>query len=214
MNIQVAGITSVKEALLCVECGVNIIGLLVGQKHKSNQFISKELAKTIKMHLPEEIKTTLITHLEDAGEIVKIAKFIDVDYIQLHSSINEESVLKIKQALPDKKIIRLIHIAEDGTVLTDYLKMRVVDFYFTDSRNEKTGQVGGTGLVHNFETDRKLVSTLNKPVFIAGGLTPENVGEVIKLCHPFGVDVNSGCKGANGLTDEKKMREFVKNALM
>ena len=214
MNIQVAGITSVKEALLCVECGVNIIGLLVGQKHKSNQFISKELAKTIKMHLPEEIKTTLITHLEGAGEIVKIAKFVDVDYIQLHSSIDEESVLKIKQALPDKKIIRLIHIAEDGTVLTDYLKMKVVDFYFTDSRNEKTGQVGGTGLVHNFETDRKLVSTLNKPVFIAGGLTPENVGEVIKLCHPFGVDVNSGCKGANGLTDEKKMREFVKNALM
>ena len=212
MNIQVAGIVSVKEALLCVGCGANIIGLLVGQRHQSTQFITKKLAKEIKNSLPKDIKTTLITHLQSAEAIIEITKYVDVDYIQLHSSISEEEVIKIKQALPDKKIIRVIHVSKNGRLLTDYTKMKTADFYFTDSRNQKTGQVGGTGLVHNFETDRKLVQTLNKPVFIAGGLTPENVGDVVRLCRPFGVDVNSGCKGKNGLTDKKKMEDFVRHA--
>ena len=62
MNIQMAGIRNVNDALMCVECGVNIIGLLVGQAHTSDDFISKELARAIKIALPLEIKTTLITH--------------------------------------------------------------------------------------------------------------------------------------------------------
>ena len=66
MNIQMAGIRNVNDALMCVDCGVNIIGLLVGQAHTSDDFISKELARAIKIALPLEIKTTLITHLENA----------------------------------------------------------------------------------------------------------------------------------------------------
>ena len=81
MNIQMAGIRNKKDALMCVECGVNIIGLLVGQAHTSDDFITKELAREIKNALPEGIKTTLITHLEVASEIIEIASFVDVDYI-------------------------------------------------------------------------------------------------------------------------------------
>ena len=70
MNIQMAGIRNVKDALMCVECGVNIIGLLVGQAHTSDDFITKELAKEIKQSLPKVILTTLITHLESAKDII------------------------------------------------------------------------------------------------------------------------------------------------
>ena len=212
INIQMAGLTNVDDALMCANLGVNIIGLLVGQKHKSHEFISKELAKQIKDALPKNIKTTLITHLENAKEIIKIAKFIDVDFIQLHSYIKESEVEKIKSALPDKKLIRLIHIAEDGEILNDISKMKYVDIYFTDSINKTTNQVGGTGLTHSLETDKRLVETLNRPVMIAGGLTPENVATAIKFCHPWGVDVNSGCRGSNGGRDKNKVKSFVENA--
>ena len=57
-----------------------------------------------------------------------------------------------------------------------------------------------------------LVETLDKPVFIAGGLTPENVGVAIRYCKPYGVDVNSGCRAADGSRDKEKVLAFVKNA--
>lgn len=212
MNIQMAGIRNVKDALMCVECGVNIIGLLVGQAHTSDDFITKELAKEIKLSLPKDIKTTLITHLEVANDIIYIAKFIDVDYIQLHSHLPESEVEVIRKALPNKKLLRLIHIDSNGELLTDINKIKIADFYFTDSINLKTNQVGGTGLTHNLKTDKKLIDTLGKPVFIAGGLNPSNVGEAVKYCKPYGVDVNSGCRAVDGSRDKEKVLAFVKNA--
>lgn len=212
MNIQMAGIRNIEDAVMCAQCGVNIIGLLVGQAHTSDDFISKELARDIKNALPNDIKTTLITHLEKADEIIEIAEFIDVDYIQLHSHLPESEVELIRKALPFKKLFRLIHIGSDGKLLTDVNSIEIADFYFTDSINLKTNQVGGTGLVHNLETDKMLIETLGKPVFIAGGLTPENVAEAIRTCKPFGVDVNSGCRGADGNRDKEKVIAFVKNA--
>ncbi len=212
MNIQMAGIRNVKDALMCVKCGVNIIGLLVGQAHTSDDFITKEVAKEIKQALPKEIKTTLITHLENAKEIIDIANYIDVDYIQLHSHLPESEVEIIRKRLPDKKLLRLIHIDSDGTILTDISKIKIADFYFTDSINLKTNQVGGTGLIHNLDTDKKLVETLDKPVFIAGGFTPDNVADAVKYCRPYGVDVNSGCRATDGSRDREKVTAFVKNA--
>lgn len=212
MHVQMAGIRNAKDALMCVEHGVDIIGLLVGQAHTSDDFITKEKAKEIKDALPKEIKTTLITHLENAAEIIEIADFIDVDYIQLHSHLEETEVEKIRAALPEKKLLRLIHIGEDGKLLNDISKIKIADFYFTDSINLKTNQVGGTGLSHNLETDRMLVETLEKPVFIAGGLNPENVAEAVKFCKPYGVDVNSGCRADDGSRDAEKVKNFVKNA--
>ena len=207
-----AGIRNVNDALMCVECGVNIIGLLVGQAHTSDDFISKELARAIKIALPLDIKTTLITHLENAREIIEIAKFVEVDYIQLHSHLPESEVEIIRNELPDKKLLRLIHIGEDGKILNDIKSIKYADFYFTDSINTKTNQVGGTGLTHNLETDKMLVDTLDKPVFIAGGLTPENVAEAVAFCNPYGVDVNSGCRAQDGSRDRQKVLAFIKNA--
>ena len=212
MNIQMAGIRNAKDAIMCVDKGVNIIGLLVGQAHTSDDFISKELAKEIKNALPKNIKTTLITHLENAKDIIDIATYIDVDYIQLHSHLPETEVEVIKKALPDKKLLRLIHIDSDGKLLTDISKIKIADFYFTDSINVKTNQVGGTGLTHNLDADKMLVETLDRPVFIAGGLTPDNVSAAVKYCRPYGVDVNSGCRAEDGSRDEQKVADFVKNA--
>ncbi len=209
-----AGIRNVRDALMCVDCGVNIIGLLVGQAHTSDDFITQELAREIKLSLPSNVLTTLITHLETAKEIIPIAQYIDVDYIQLHSHLPESEVELIRNALPDKKLLRLIHIGSNGEILNDIDTIKYVDYYFTDSINHKTNQVGGTGLTHNLDTDKMLVKTLDKPVFIAGGLNPENVADAVKYCRPYGVDVNSGCRATDGSRDRTKVLAFVKNASM
>lgn len=72
--------------------------------------------------------------------------------------------------------------------------MKYADFYLLDSFNLKTNQVGGTGLTHDWNKSRELITKLNKPTFLAGGLNPDNVKTAINQAKPYGVDVNSGCK--------------------
>ena len=90
--------------------------------------------------------------------------------------------------------------------------MKYADYYLLDSFNLKTNQVGGTGLTHDWNKSRELIKILDKPVFLAGGLNPDNVADAIKIAKPYGVDVNSGCKNSLGLKDKQKVMEFVRNA--
>lgn len=206
IKIQIAGIRSVDDALECVKNGVDAIGLLVGQSRNSEDFISRELAREIVKALPPYQVSTLITHLEDADELIELINFIGVNCVQLHSYISETEVAKINKTLPNVKIIRLIHVS-DGEV-TDYSKMKIADAFFTDSINKKTNQFGGTGLTHDFNQDKKLSKILSKPLIIAGGLNSDNVIGIIKKVKPYGVDTNSGCKGKNGKMDYKKLKQF------
>ena len=90
--------------------------------------------------------------------------------------------------------------------------MRYADYYLLDSFNLKTDQVGGTGIVHDWNKSRELIQLLDKPVFLAGGLNPDNVNNAIKIAMPYGVDVNSGCKNREGKKDKILVRKFVINA--
>jgi len=63
--------------------------------------------------------------------------FINPTILQLHSNIEEEEVKKIKEAMPNIKLIRLIHVSSDGKIITDYKNMKYVDYYLLDSFNLK-----------------------------------------------------------------------------
>ena len=84
--------------------------------------------------------------------------------------------------------------------------MKYADYYLLDSFNLKTNQVGGTGLTHDWYKSNELIKLLNKPTFLAGGLNQENVGEVIKISHSYGVDVNIGCKNEKGVKAAKNIK--------
>jgi len=71
--------------------------------------------------------------------------------------------------------------------------------------------LGGTGKVHNWHLSREIVRQINKPVFLAGGINSENVSDAIRLVQPFGIDLCNGVR-INGMLDEKKLQQFMKNA--
>ena len=153
-----------------------------------------------------------MTHLTSADEIIELTRFIGNNVIQLHSDIIESEVAKIATILPNVKLVRLIHISQDGEIVTDYKKMKYADYYLLDSFNLKTNQVGGTGLTHDWHKSNELIKILNKPTFLAGGLNPNNVHDAISIVKPYGVDVNSGCKNELGYKDKEKIKNFVNNA--
>ena len=212
IKVKICANKSIEEAKMSIDAGADIIGILVGQEHTSNDFVDKYTAKEIADFAKGKCDISLVTHLTNADEIIELTKFIGNNVIQLHSDIEEIEVEKIKKEFPNVKLVRLIHVSAEGKICTDYKKIKYADYYLLDSFNLKTNQVGGTGLIHDWNKSRELIKILDKPTFLAGGLNPENVADAIKQANPYGVDVNSGCKNDNGIKDKEKVKLFIKNA--
>lgn len=212
VKVKICANKTIDDIKASIDAGADIVGLLVGQEHSSTDFINKYTAKELADFSKGKCDVSLVTHLTNADEIISLSKFIGNNIIQLHSDIKEEEVEKIKKALPSVKLVRLIHISSDGNICTDYKEMKYVDYYLLDSFNIKTNQVGGTGLTHDWNKSKELIKILDKPVFLAGGLNPDNVADAIKITKPYGVDVNSGCKNDLGIKDKEKVKRFVINA--
>ena len=211
MLVKICANKTIEEAQMCLDAGADVVGILVGQEHSSTDFVDKERAKEICDYISGRCDVSLVTHLTNAYEIIELTNFIGNNIIQLHSNIEEIEVKKIVDALPNIKLVRIIHISADGQIATDISKIKFADFYLLDSFNLKTNQVGGTGLTHDWNKSRELIAKLNKPTFLAGGLNPDNVKTAINLAKPYGVDVNSGCK-VNGKKNAEKVLKFVKNS--
>ncbi len=211
MIVKICANKSIEEAQMCLNANADVIGILVGQEHSSTDFVDKETAKQICDYVNGRCDVSLVTHLLNADEIIQLTQYIGNNIIQLHSSISEDEVEKIVKALPQVKLVRLIHISIDGQIATDIKNIKYVDYYLLDSFNLKADQVGGTGLTHDWNKSRELIENLNKPTFLAGGLNPDNVKTAINQANPYGVDVNSGCK-MDGKKNAKKVLAFVKNA--
>lgn len=212
MKVKICANRSISDAKMCIDAGADIIGILVGQKHSSVDFVDGYTAKEICDYVNGRCDVSVVTHLENADEIIKLTKFIGNNVLQLHSSIAESEVEKIAKSLPNVKLVRLIHISSTGEICSNIQDMKYVDYYLLDSFNLKTNQVGGTGLTHDWNISRKVIESLNKPAFLAGGLKPTNVAKAISIARPYGVDVNSGCKNESGEKDFEKIKAFVYNA--
>jgi len=90
----------------------------------------------------------------------------------------------------------------------------MVDAILLDSGNPKLKikELGGTGRVHNWKLSRLITETIKCPVFLAGGLNPDNVRQAIDEVQPFAVDVCSGVR-TDGHLDRKKVELFIRNAM-
>ena len=75
-----------------------------------------------------------------------------------------------------------------------------------------SGQFGGTGKTVDWDFAAEIVEVLPKPVILAGGLTPDNVGEAIRKVRPYAVDVSSGIESSPGVKDHAKMKDFIQAA--
>jgi phosphoribosylanthranilate isomerase len=112
--------------------------------------------------------------------------------------------------LPGIRLIKAVNVREIFDI--EYLKHSVSEFdaILLDSL---AGGYGGQGKVHDWELSRKIVEYLYpKPVMLAGGLTPENVADAVRIVRPYAVDVSSGVETDPGIKDKRKIFEFVKNA--
>lgn len=208
-RVKICGITSVAEAKLATECGADAIGLLVGQTHHSSDFIAPELAQQICATLPPFVTSVLVTHLENADEIMALAQAIPCTAIQLHSDLSADVLRRLRVRLSPRRIIGKVSV--EGVACIERAKAisESVDAILVDSVNRATNQVGGTGMVHDWRISASIVRFVPCPVILAGGLNPTNVEQAITTVMPSAVDVNSGVETSDGKKSEPLLRQFA-----
>ena len=201
MKVKICGITNVGDALMACEFGADLIGVVVSEESKRK--ISFEKAKEILDSVPENVLTVVVTTSTDANELQRIADEIKPRIIQLHGEVSEDLKLNVK-------LTKSISV-EKGLDYIEYMKKyEFVDFFLLDSKVK--GIVGGTGVTHDWNISKEIVGASEKPVFLAGGLNPDNVKEAIEKVKPYGVDVASGVEKEIGKKDLEKVREFIRRA--
>ncbi|HAN19284.1 MAG: N-(5'-phosphoribosyl)anthranilate isomerase [Bacteroidetes bacterium GWC2_33_15] len=210
-RVKICCISSVEEANLAINYGASALGL-VGNMPSGPGVIGDELIMKIARIVPPSVSTFMLTSETSANEIIQHHKRTLTSTIQIVDKINESSYVLIKNELPAIKIVQVIHVIDEKTVDEAVKISHLVDALLLDSGNPnlKIKELGGTGRVHNWKLSRKIVEQSKVPVFLAGGLTPENVRQAIDQVQPFGLDLCSGVRTNNKL-DPEKLERFFKN---
>ena len=197
MKVKICGLTSLEAAQTAENAGADFLGFIFAD---SKRKISPEKAKEIIEKLNGKALKVGVFVNESLEEIERIQHFTGIDIIQLHG---QESVEKAGSfSIP---VIKAFSIRNevDFKKIDDY----PVDYQLLDlpkdsgSSNEETLD---WQMIHRLRQSRNRL-------ILAGGLTPMNVFEAIKLVQPFAVDVSSGVE-TNGYKDHEKIRLFIKNA--
>lgn len=197
VKVKICGITSVADGIAAAEAGADMIGLMFYERSPRN--ISVSTAAEISRALsPFIVKVgVFVNPTEDA--VLRAIGECGVTLLQFHGEETPEFCTQF--GVMNMKAFRV----RDAASL-DALPNYPTDAYLLDAYSPDAH--GGTGAKFNWDLAIS-AKKLGKPIFLAGGLTPENVGEAVRKVEPFGVDVSSGVESAPGKKDHAKIRAFI-----
>jgi phosphoribosylanthranilate isomerase len=211
-RIKICCIADLEEAALAIRYGASALGL-VGEMPSGPGPIPDEKIFEIAAAVPPPIATFLLTSQTTAAGIIDHQRRTRTNTLQIVDELEGRAYREIREALPGVTLVQVIHVrdersADEAAELAEY-----VDAILLDSGNPGLAvkELGGTGRRHDWQLSRRIVETVGKPVFLAGGLNAENVGEAIRTVRPFGLDICSGVR-TDGKLDEQKLAEFFSEA--
>lgn len=212
IRIKVCCISSIQEAKTAIQIGAAALGL-VSHMPTGPGVIPEEEITRIAMSVPPPIATFLLTSSQNVDHIVAQQRRCRVNTIQLVDRMSQAALQELRRALPGISLVQVIHVCSPQAIDEARLFAPFVDALLLDSGNPAlpVKELGGTGRIHDWNTSADIVSSVNVPVFLAGGLNPDNVREAVRAVKPFGLDLCSGVR-TNGQLDEQKLRAFFKMA--
>lgn len=208
-RIKICCIRDIREAETAIRYGASAIGLVAAMPSGPGP-IPDELIRQIAAATPPPVATFLLTSRTSVREIIEHHHLTHTNTIQIVDALSEGTYEELKTALPGVKIVQVVHVISEASAEEAVRISRSVDALLLDSGNPnlRVKELGGTGRVHDWQLSRKIREQASCPVFLAGGLNPENVREAIETVEPFAVDVYSGVR-TNGLLDEEKLKKFI-----
>lgn len=216
-RIKICGITNSEDAHIAVDAGADALGFnfFAGSKRSINMLSAKKLIEADSYDCTKV--GVFVNHTAD--ELNEIAQAVGLDAVQLHGDQPASYLLDIDATFP---IVRVYRVGESG-----FIPMKS-DLIMCHKFGREPAAIlldalapteyGGTGQRLDWSSLADRIELLNfdraEPVhlILAGGLTPENVAEAIRLVRPHGVDVASGVESSPGRKDPDKVRAFVAEA--
>lgn len=198
MKIKMCGLRRPDDIIYANECLPNYIGFVFAESRRK---VSGREAKKLGEQLDPSIKKVGVFVNEPLRSLISISEEAGLDIIQLHGDEGEEYIKEVKH--------------ETGKELWKAVRVRMVkdiqeaqrlpaDKLLLDSFSEES--YGGTGKVMDFAVLDQ--ADIRKPYFIAGGLTVENLPEILKKAEPYGIDISSGIE-TEGVKDSEKMLKVI-----
>src|SRR5512136_208833 len=209
-KVKICCIASVEEAWLAIGYGASALGL-VSEMPSGPGVIPEQLIAEIANIVPPSVSSFLLTSQQNPSVLIEQHRRCRTNVIQLCDRLKIEAYQKLKEALPGIGLVQVIHVTGEEAMSEAVAVAPHVDGILLDSGNQRLAikQLGGTGRVHDWTLSRKIREKVDVPVFLAGGLTAENVGEALRKVRPFGVDVCNGVR-TDGKLDEKKLQAFFR----
>ena len=208
-QIKVCCIANAEEAQIALNQGINAVGL-VGHMPSGPGVIGSARAASIIAALPGGVDSFFLTSHELGPDIVEALGVIKASTVQIVRHIDPVEYLPIIENLPNLRRIQVIHVENDSALGLIERYNEVADAFLLDSGKTMgtNPQFGGTGKVHDWVISKQFVQSTDLPVYLAGGLSSENVFRAVTEVRPAGVDVCSGVR-SNDTLDLEKLQAFV-----
>ncbi|HAK59952.1 MAG TPA: phosphoribosylanthranilate isomerase [Nitrospiraceae bacterium] len=196
IRIKICGITNLDDAMAAAELGADALGF--NFYPESPRFIAPEKAAEIIYQLPPFILTVGIFVNEPEEKVREIHERTGIQVFQFHGDESPEFCERF-----ERRVIKVFRV-KDKESLHSIMHYKASAFLLD---SHKDGLLGGTGVP--FDWDLAQDAARYRRVILAGGLTPENVGEAIRRVKPYGVDVAGGVEKEKGIKDDGKIKKFI-----
>ncbi|KAA3648080.1 MAG: phosphoribosylanthranilate isomerase [Chloroflexi bacterium] len=190
MKIQIYTMQSLEEALATIAAGVDHIGITPGEYGLPGE-VDFDTARAIVTMVGDDAVSVALTVDSDLNNIEEMVKAVQPDVLHLcglEGSLPPEKVAQLRSRIPDLPIMQAISVSGPHAINTALAFQDVAEYLLLDTQDADIAGIGASGETHDWNISREIVQQVRIPVILAGGLSPENVANAIKLVRPWGVD--------------------------
>jgi len=201
-KVKICGITNLDDAIAACEAGADALGFVFAEEaRKRNRYIDPKQAAAIIAQLPPFVTGVAVCVNAPISQLREYLSFAHM--VQLCGEEAPEDY----RAIADRAL-KVFHVGPGFK--SEGMIAHPVRAYVLDA--DAHGAHGGTGATCDWEAAARAAATLEKLVILAGGLTPENVGEAVRIVRPYAVDTSGGVEASPGKKDHERIRQFIRNA--
>jgi len=210
LSVKVCCMQNEGEVRLAAEAGATHVGLVGPMPSGPGPIPDEDIAR-IAASAPDTVTTVLLTSRTLAADIVAHVMATGVDAVQIVQQVPASVRHAVRQALPGIQIFQVVHVEGPAAVAEAREAAKGSDYLLLDSGRPSAAvaELGGTGRTHDWSVSAKILLASAIPVFLAGGLSPENVAEALAAVRPAGVDLCSGIRGGDGRLDLPRLGLFM-----
>lgn len=201
-KIKICGITNKEDAMWVANLAADYLGMVFAKESKRS--VSESSAQEIVTALPPYLEKVGLFVNEEPKRVEKIIQKCKLDIVQFHGEESPEYCVQFKGKV---KVIKAFRIKDEESLAQ--IPQYDVDFILLDAYVDE--ERGGTGETFNWDLAIK-AKEFGKPIFLAGGLTGDNVADAIKMVKPYAVDVSSGVESSSRRKDVDLMQKFINKA--